>query len=333
MDVESNRIGRTDARPGAGRVLQVKRLSLVARAQADWLLWGRMTSSGANDSSGEWAPPTGTVHPDRSAPPGSGTDQTTPAPVPPDQAVAPQVAEPAGGSGIPQSLSPPPTGAQATVILDDPQSPRRSRTPLIVVGALVLLAMFLLLADWAARNVEAMQLFDQIEKSEAAMGETQSATVEVARSAPKGTFPLPPNKKLPPDVASDLEAVSSTGHDAVAAAGQDVAAVSFLPWHSDLIAAQASYLQHNRAWVNHLKAGSKEGEVLIRGDDAEIESTWHATEGDIRAAIPIAPFPGITDRVDTIFEEEPDESSGPTLDVSGPNRASGPGESLSPFLG
>ncbi len=191
----------------------------------------------------------------------------------------------------------------------------------------MLVVMLFFLADWAARNIETLRLLQQVEKSEAAMGETQAATVAVARSAPQGTFPLPPKKDLPSDVAAELEEVSATGRDAVAEAGEGVAAVSFLPWHSDLISAQASYLDHNLAWVNHLEAGSEEGEVLVRGDDADIKSTWETTEVQIRAAVPLVPFPGIPERLDTIFEEGAEESSGPTLEVAGPI------DSVSPALG
>lgn len=245
---------------------------------------------------------------------------------------SPEEADPLGShpDGDPETsqlASPHATGDQPTPMVDDTKTRRWLKVPLMIVGGLVLLAMFLLLSDWAARNIEALRLLQQIEKSEAAMGETQAATVEAARSAPQGTFPLPANKDLPLDVASELEEVSAIGREAVAEAGQDVAAVSFFPWHSELIAAQASYLDHNLAWVNHLEAGSEEGEVLVRGDDAEIESTWEVAEAQIRAAIPLVPFPGVSERVDTIFEEGTNESSGPTLDVSGPET------SISLFVG
>lgn len=300
----------------------------VSASSPNWLFWGGMTSPDSNEMSGEWTPPTGPAHPDPTIPAAPGTAPTTPATSPPAPAAVPETVplagQPDGDPESPQSLSPPAAGAHSTIVLDDPQTRPRSKAPLIIIGALVLLAMFLFLADWTARNIETLQLLRQIEKSEAAMLETQEATIEVARSAPEGTFPLPPGKDLPPDVASDLEEISATGQDAVAAAGQDVAAVSFFPWHSDLIAAQASYLEHNLAWVNHLEAGSEDGEVLVRGDDADIESTWRTAEVQIRAAVPLVPFPGIPERVDTIFEEETDENSGPTLQVSGPNEVSGP---------
>lgn len=282
----------------------------VSASSSDWLLWGRMTSSESSELSGDWAPPTGPAHPDPAVHPGHTTD----APV---RQADPSVGQPDGVSETTQSLTPPGAGAQATVILDDPHRRSKSRAPLMIIGALLLLAFCLFLADWAARNIEAMRLLDQIEKSEAAMGVAQEATVEVAKTAPKGTFPLPPDKDLPTDIASELEEISATGRDAVAEAGQGVAAVSFFPWHSDLIAAQASYLDHNLAWVNHFEAGSEEGEVLVRGDDGDIESTWAATEIQIRAAMPLVPFPGIADRVDTIFEEGTNENSGSNLQVSG----------------
>lgn len=274
-----------------------------------------MNSTDTNDGSGEWTPPTGPTHPD----PISASD---PAAVPSSTSGSGRA------PGTAQSLLPISEGDQVTVSPDDAQAPPNPKGSRMVVGALVLLALFLLvgvlvLTDWAVRNLETVRLLHQIERSESAMGETQAATVAVAGTAPQGTFPLG-DDDLPPDVAAAMEDVSATGRDAVAEAGQEVAVVSFLPWHTDLIAAQRSYLEHNLAWVNHLEAGSKQGEVLVRGDDDDIGSTWKAAEASLRAALPVVPFPGIPERLDTIFEDESDDSSGPTLEVAGPRRLVNP---------
>jgi hypothetical protein len=299
------------------RIHRDKRSSSGAQNWRDWLPWGDMTSSESGEMPGEWAPPTGPAHSDPAPPPGQAQDASAEAL--PGQAMDQVVNQPDAGFENPPPPSSPTSGDAQTA--DAGHTGPRLKLPLVIAGALLLGVLLVFLADWVARNIETLQLLNQIEKSEAAMGETQAATVAVARTAPQGTFPLPSDKNLPPDIASELEEISAIGRDAVAEAGEGIAAVSFLPWHSDLISAQASYLAHNLAWVSHLEAGSEEGEVLVRGDNEDISSTWEAAEVQIRAAIPIVVFPGISDKVEKIFEEGANESSGPTLEVSGPDES------------
>lgn len=243
-----------------------------------------------NEEQLDWSPPSGSAHDSMMAPPLSTSDV---------QMASPRVDE------------------QPTVLLDEPQTRTRSKWPVIAVAGVVLLAIGLLVADWAARNLEMSQLLTQIEKSEAAMTTTQDRIREVVIPPSGGLTPQQPDEKQLGDAAAELRRISGEGRDAVAEAGKDVAAVSFFPWHSDLVAAQGAYLDHNRAWVEYLDAGAKDAAALGRTPD-NIGSTWKIAEVRVREAIPIVPFPGIVDRINKIFAEGDAESTGPTIEASLP---------------
>ena len=101
--------------------------------------------------------------------------------------------------------------------------------------------------------------------------------------------------------------------DRVHSAANGVAAVTFLPWHSELINAQGAYLAHNQAWVDYLDRGTSEPLTLF-GDDNRIEPTWVSAEKYVRAGVPFPALPPITWRVDEIFRDEQptDEDQGST---------------------
>jgi hypothetical protein len=208
-------------------------------------------------------------------------------------------------------MLPPEPGAQRTVLLDEPApapkpAARRSRWPTIAVVAAIVLVLGLILGDWVARNVETSNLLDRIERSEDEMGAAQ----ESIRTASAGAGSTEAK-------AEALEKAAALSRDQVAVAGEDVAAASFLPWHGSLVTAQAAYLDHNQAWVNYLDAGSRSAATLA-ASPLDIETTWQVAEVRIREAIPLIPFPGINARVDAIFEEGDQESSGPTIEALAP---------------
>ena len=212
---------------------------------------------------------------------------------------------------VPVAEMPPPAVSTETIVLiDEPEGRTGSKRAFWVLAGVALLALVLFLADWTIRNIEMMQLVTQIEKSEAAMVAFQEGTA--ALELPDTSPNAEPDSDLAQEFAAEVEALAETSATAVAAAGNDVAEVSFLPWHRSLIDAQAVYLTHNQAWVAYLTAGSKQATVLFEPNSAlqaDIGTTWEASEVAVRAAVPTPAFPGISDRVDAIFAEEGDSGS------------------------
>lgn len=195
----------------------------------------------------------------------------------------------------------PPTGSP---VATDP--PRRKVWPLVLFWggiSLMILGFVGLLGDWATRTWEMNQLLARIESSEDAMRVAQDDI---------GAVDLPEDAAEPEKRAAirDLEDAAADGRDAVRDAGQQVAAVTFLPWHTELIGAQGAYLDHNGAWVEYLDRGATQPLTLF-DDDNRIEPTWRAAEIALRSAAPIPALPPIPQRLDDIFtDEEPEDSPG-----------------------
>ena len=224
---------------------------------------------------------------------------------------------PAGPAHDGMQMPPPEPGSFRTVLVDEPTpsiTPQKKSNKGVIIALVVVVfvGLSLLVADWVARNVEMNQLLTQIEKSEAAMVAAQEAIGEVELGGGGGDPPGDLGEDSLADATAQLEEAAADGRDAVARAGEDVAEVSFLPWHSSLITAQAAYLDHNQAWVNYLDAGARNA-ASLGNSPADIETTWRIAELRVREAIPMVPFPGINSRVDQIFKDGDEESSGPTI--------------------
>lgn len=198
---------------------------------------------------------------------------------------------------------PPPAGPP--VIAD----PSRRRWPTVVFWvsiAMIVIGVVGLLGDWTTRTIEMTRLAGAIERSEAAMTVAQQGigAVDIPQDATSA------DKQ---SAIRELKAVSAGGRDEVAAAGEEVAALTFLPWHSEVLRAQATYLDHNGAWVDYLDRGSTEPLTLFQ-DDNRIEPTWIAAERWVRAGIPFPPYPPLAQRIDRIFEDgdgdDTDDSGG-----------------------
>lgn len=205
---------------------------------------------------------------------------------------------------------PPPTGAP--VLTDGPPAAASRRptwaTPVLwislAVMAIGVLGLLAAGADWAARTWEMNQLVSRIEASEAAMGAAQESI---------GAVPLADDASATQEAeAKDaLRSASAAGREAVSATGDDVAALTFLPWHTEQIAAQGAYLAHNQAWVDYLERGATDPLTLFDGDNM-IEPTWVRAESAVRAALPTPPLPPLPQRVDEIFRE--DDAAEPSPD-------------------
>lgn len=198
----------------------------------------------------------------------------------------------------------PPTGPPLDVAAPtghggEPSQPRKRPFWPAIWGAVaaVVIVLGLLAGDWAVRSYEMSVLLSRIEASEAAMISTQQQMRAL-------DVPDDPTQAERDRAEDALESAAAQGREAVASAGQEVAGVSFLPWHSALIEAQGSYLAHNAAWVDFLDRGSKDATELL-SDDSAIESTWTASERQVREAMPTPSWAPLSDRVERIFTDEP----------------------------
>lgn len=201
----------------------------------------------------------------------------------------------------PMGRYPAPSGAP--VISGQPPTPRRPRwarvlwwtsIAVICVGVLGLVISG---ADWLARTWEMNTFISRVEASESAMAAAQERIGAV-------TLPSDATADQKQAAERELSSVSASGRDAVSNAGDDVAGVTFLPWHRELLAAQGAYSAHNAAWVDFLEHGSMDPATLFR-DDPDIESTWQDAEVAVRAAIPSPALPTLADRIEAIFTDEP----------------------------
>lgn len=189
----------------------------------------------------------------------------------------------------------PPTGFAAPGAVSQPPSMHRGWWVLAIAAALVFAAAA---ADWMARSFELTQLLTAVERSEDAMVryQEQAAAIDVPQDATVAQRRA---------ALAQLQAVAGQGHNAVAVAGSEVASVTFLPWHTELLDAQGAYLAHNEAWVSFLGRGALDASVLL-GDDPEIEATWLVASAAMQAAVPWPAMPGLQGRVDAIFATEDD---------------------------
>lgn len=197
--------------------------------------------------------------------------------------------------------APPPSAAT-------PRPPRRWLGPVLGLATflVVLVGFGALVGDAAARNAEMRSLVTAIERSEAAMGETQENVGGIIQ-AYAGRTPLSEADQDELDAA--LQAAAAQGRDAIAAAGAEVAEVSWLLWHRDVAAAQESYLAHNRAWQDYLARAAEDPSEFARPQD-DVNTTFADAEVEVRAAIPLIALFDLRDRIDVIFAPPADEAAG-----------------------
>ena len=192
-----------------------------------------------------------------------------------------------------------------------PQAPAARRRMRGWIPPLIGLATFLvvlvgfgaIIGDAVARNAEMRSLVTAIERSEAAMGETQENVSGIIQ-AYSGRTPLSEEDQAELDAA--LQAAAGQGRDAIAAAGEQVRDVRWLVWHRDVGQAQDAYLAHNRAWQEYLDRASADPAEFARNQDA-VNSTFADAEAEVRAAIPLIALFDLRDRIDVIFAPPPPE--------------------------
>ena len=155
--------------------------------------------------------------------------------------------------------------------------------------------------DVAIRNAEMSDLLSRVEASEETMGavqdELEAITVEYEQ------LPAPDDADTAA-LTSQLQEVAARGRDAVAQAGQGVADLPIVPWHTQLLQAQQDYLAHNLAWQAHLDRAAADASEFLLPQEL-INSTFEQAEVSMRAALPAPAVSGLLDRVDLIFAPLP----------------------------
>ncbi len=205
----------------------------------------------------------------------------------------------------------PPTETMAAPPTPPPPTPRRKLWPRFLFWggiALMIIGVVGAVGDWGARTWEMNQLLARVSVSENAMQTTKDAISAI-------DLPTDATDQQKQQATKALEAAAAQGADEVQQAGDGVAGLTFLPWHTELVDAQAAYLSHNQAWVDYLERGSETALTLF-GDDNRIEPTWLAAQTAVGAALPFPTLPVLRSNYDELFvdDDTPDDdgSSGIT---------------------
>ena len=193
-----------------------------------------------------------------------------------------------GGMTQPGPLAPPRKGSAGLIVL------------IVAIVALGLLALAALAASaqFAARTVEMNRLLTAIEKSEAAMEETQTQVIDAIKPYSSGNMTSSDRQVL----MDKLSKVAAQGSEQIAAAGVGVADVRILPWDTRVKDAQRAYLAHNQAWVAYLDAAAKDPQELFKPQD-RVNATFEAARRPLELAVPWFDPTGERARVDRIYKE------------------------------
>ncbi len=188
-----------------------------------------------------------------------------------------------------------------------------------VLGLLVFLVttlgLGLIVGDWTSRNLEMRALVGAVEDSESAMKWTDDQVQStIKKFGSNGKLSATDKTKA----WSALSEAAYAGEFAIGAAGDEVAGVTVLPWHKDILKAQAAYLAHNQAWQTYMKAATDDPTQLFK-TQPDINSTFEAAQPLMEKAVPIPALFELKDRVAAIFAPAPDATpSGPTQEVNFP---------------
>lgn len=181
---------------------------------------------------------------------------------------------------------------------------QRARTPGWVApltGLLVFLVVLvgggLLMADWIVRNNEMRDLVTAIEASEQQMVTTQDQVTDAFRPFEVGGALTPEETAA---LTQQLAGIATDAEARIAQAGKQVEAVSVLAWHNDIKDAQATYLEHNRAWVDYMARAAQDPVEFVNPQPAVNES-FLAAEPVLKAAVPVPALYQLQQRVAQIF--------------------------------
>ncbi len=181
-----------------------------------------------------------------------------------------------------------------------------------VVFLITVFGLGLIAADWTSRNLEMRALVSAVEDSEDAMKWTDDQVQSTIKQYGSSGKLNAADKKKAWDALSEA---AYAGEFAIGAGGDEVAGVTVLPWHKDILNAQAGYLAHNQAWQAYMKAATDDPTQLFK-TQPNINSTFEAAQPLMEKAVPIPALFELKDRVAAIFAPAPEATpSGPTQEV------------------
>ena len=160
--------------------------------------------------------------------------------------------------------------------------------------------------DWLARNIEMDRLVSAIEASEVTMGVVQERVAvvleELDAAELQGTQTDAQTDAQTEAAVAELAAIAVDGADSIGAAGRAVAAVSVLPWHTEIQTAKEAYLLHNYAWQAYMQAAI-EDPVAFTVDQPLVNQSFIDSQEPLEDAIPEPSLFDLEPRVENIFVE------------------------------
>jgi hypothetical protein len=167
--------------------------------------------------------------------------------------------------------------------------------------------------DWLARNIEMDRLVSAIEASEVTMGVVQERVAvvleELDAAELQGTQTDAQTDAQTEAAVAELAAIAVDGADSIGAAGRAVAAVSVLPWHTEIQTAKEAYLLHNYAWQAYMQAAI-EDPVAFTVDQPLVNQSFIDSQQPLEDAIPKPSLFDLEPRVENIFVEGAPQSNG-----------------------
>jgi hypothetical protein len=182
------------------------------------------------------------------------------------------------------------------------ESPRRGVPAGIVwavgIAALVVITManVVVAGELALRSLEADNLVSAVEQSETAMKTTQTE-FDAALSA-YDTENLTDDERE--QLSADLADVAARGVGAIAIAGEGVAQIEIMPWHTNILDAREAYLAHNQAWVNYMAAAAEDPAEWFRPQPA-VNDTFADAKLPLVEAVPFFDFLQTVPRIELIY--------------------------------
>ncbi len=183
----------------------------------------------------------------------------------------------------------------------------------LAVFLVTVLGLGLVVGDWTSRNLEMRALVGAVEDSESAMTWTDDQIQSIIKQYGDTGKLTAAQKTKAWDALSEA---AYAGQFAIGAAGDEVSAVTVLPWHNDILQAQAAYVAHNQAWQDYMKIATEDPVALFK-TQPEVNSTFEAADPLMKKAVPVPALFELKDRVELIFAP-PAQSvpTGPTAEVN-----------------
>ncbi|MDA3022926.1 MAG: hypothetical protein O2943_09825 [Actinomycetota bacterium] len=183
-------------------------------------------------------------------------------------------------------------------------------TFLVVLGTFGLIA-----GDWFVRNIETRTLVIAIENSESTMSQTQDSVSEAFDAFGGLDNPVAADREA---LVTELANVAGYAQLSIADAGDQVASVLVMPWHTNILEAQDAYVTHNLAWQSYMERAAKDP-IEFTETQADVNDTFVAVEPALTDAIPQPALFDLVNRVAQIFidgyPDPADETGGLTQDA------------------